>query len=125
MSNTRLVPTKSVRIDRGSSVICVDVPEHEIDVLRAVHGVAEVQVTGDGEEPVELSDSADEEWARMQRKYKRTNSPDFVGIAHRVGPKALEAFGFHLGRGASQAAPQSGARKHPKPEPEKAAKKAA
>jgi hypothetical protein len=119
------VPLVAVTIDRGTTVIATQVPEHEVDVLRAVHGVAEVQTQGDTGDTMPLSKSADDEWARLTRKYKRINSPDPVSKAYRTGPAALEAFGFHMGRGASQSAPQSGVRVHPKPEAEKPAKKAA
>lgn len=125
MSEPLSLPLVAVTIDRGPTVISVAVPQHEVDVLRAVHGVAEVQTHGQNGDEIELSGSADDEWSRLQRKYKRMNSPDPVGIAYRTGPAGLEPFGFALGRGASQAAPQSAMRVHPKPAPEKGAKKAA
>lgn len=112
MNDTIEVPLHDVLIDRGTTVISIPVPVHEIDVLRAVHGVAEVQDRGPNGEDAELDGSADAEWARLTRKYHRLNTADPVGIAYRTGPSALKAFGFELGRGASQEAPQAGIRDH-------------
>ena len=123
MSETQSVPLYDVTIDRGSEVLTTQVPKHEIDVLRAVHGVAEVKEVGESDEEMVLSTSADTEWARLTRKYKRINSQDPVIVAYRTGPSGLKAFGFDLGRGAAEAAPQAGIRKHAKPA-KKAAKKA-
>lgn len=125
MGDTIEVPLHDVLIDRGTTVIAIPVPAHEIDVLRAVHGVAEVRDSGPNGEDMTLDGSADAEWSRLVRKYKRLNAPDPVGIAYRSGPSALKAFGFELGRGASQAAPQSGVRNHkPQKAPAKPSKAA-
>jgi len=106
-----------VEIQRGHDVIVTEVPAHEVDILRAVHGVNNVREGDATGEHVLLADSADAEYLRLQGKYRRINAADPVGIAHRLGARSLEAFGFALGRGERQAAPQSGFRKHaPAPE---------
>lgn len=107
----------NVEIQRGHDVIVTEVPAHEIDILRAVHGVNNVREGEPTGEHVLLPDSADSEFLRLQGKYRRINAQDPVGIAHRMGARSLEAFGFALGRGDRQTAPQSGFRKHA-PEPE-------
>lgn len=112
MNDTIEVPLHDVLIDRGTTVIPVQIPAHEIDVLRAVHGVAEVQDKGPNGDDIALDVSADAEWARLTRKYKRLNTTDPVGIAHRTGPSALKVFGFELGRSSSQESPQAGLRDH-------------
>ena len=105
-----------VSIERGRDTITVDVPKHEIDVLRAVHGPSNVREGDLSGEVLELSDSADAEFHRLQNKYRRVNAPDAVRVAYPLGAKALEEFGFSLGRGIREDAPQSAVRKHaPKP----------
>jgi hypothetical protein len=114
MSETINAPLHNVSIDHGADVLSVKVPKHEIDVLRAVHGPVQVRDNGESDEEIELSANADDEWARLTRKYHRLNSPDPAGIAYRAGPRALEEFGFSLGRGATAEAPQSALRNHAK-----------
>lgn len=120
MSDTITVALHDITIDRGHEVLTDQVPKHEIDVLRAVHGPAQVQDLGESDEDMALSASADAEWGRLHRKYKRVNAVDPVPVAYRTGPAALKAFGFELGRGVVEEAPQAGIRKHPKPKPDKA-----
>ncbi|TPG08318.1 hypothetical protein EAH88_11850 [Rhodanobacter glycinis] len=114
MGDTVTCKLVNVSIERGRDTITVEVPKHEIDVLRAVHGPSNV-VEGDlSGETLELSDSADAEYQRMQNKYRRANAADPVRVAYPVGPRSLEEFGFALGRGAREDAPQSGVRTHAK-----------
>jgi hypothetical protein len=121
MSDTVTCKLVSVSIERGRDTLTAQVPKHEVDVLRAVHGPSNV-VEGDiTDATLELSDSADAEYQRLQNKYRRVNASDPVRVAYPVGPGSLEDFGFDLGRGAREAAPQSGVRTHAK-EPEPAAK---
>jgi hypothetical protein len=116
--NAKLV---NVEIDRGKEVITASVPKHEVRVLRAVHGPEKVRETGDSDDELLLSTNADTEFARLQRKYARTNTADAALIAYPNGPAQLESFGFELNRGAQEAAPQSGIRIH-KPEAAKPTK---
>lgn len=127
MTDKLTLPLHSVSIDRGKEKIGVQVPLHEIRVLRATHGVAEVVDLGeidpdDINSEIELDKSADAEWARLIRKYKRINAKDPAPLAYPIGPPAMREFGFDLNRGAGVAAPMSGQRKGPKPK--KAAKAA-
>ena len=101
-----------VHIERGRDVLTVGVPKHEVDVLRAVHGPSNVREIGITDEEIELPNSADAEFQRLQNRYRRVNATDPVGIAYRIGPRGLEDFGFALGRGAREDAPQSGTRSH-------------
>ena len=112
----------NVQIDRGSTVLVSEVPEHEIEVLRAVHGRDAVQDMGEVEDDIELNIGADAEWTRLQRCYHRANAPDPVARAYPAGSRELERFGFELGR-ANEAAPaQSSFVKHPKPKVDKGKK---
>lgn len=115
MSDTITCKLVEVSIERGRDTLTIEVPKHEIDVLRAVHGLPNVREGDITAETLELSDSADAEFQRLQNKYRRVNAPDPVRVAYPVGPKSLEVFGFDLGRGPREAVPQAGERKHPKP----------
>ena len=118
MDDSIICKLVEVHIERGRDVLTVAVPKHEIDVLRAVHGPSNVREVGITAQEVELSNSADAEFARLQNKYRRVNAADPVGIAYRIGPKGLEDFGFELGRGVREAPAQSGVRTHaPAPAP--------
>lgn len=101
-----------VEIERGRDVLTVSVPEHEVLVLEAVHGTANVRVVDGDEDEIELSVNADHEFARLQNRYRRVNAPDMVRAAFPEGPRGLERHGFQLGRGGVQAAPQSAVRNH-------------
>lgn len=98
-----------VHIDRGRDVITVDVPLHEVEVLKAVHGVSgAVRIADPDTGEIDLDISADAEIDRLQRKYRRTGAPDPVTIAFRGGARDLERHGFVFGRKAQEAPPQSG-----------------
>lgn len=91
-------------IDRGRDVLTVAVPEHEIKVLRAVHGDDKVRRADvqEGDEQ-DFDPSADAEYDRLTRKYHRVNSPDPVHRAYPNGASQFESIGFVLGReGASK-----------------------
>lgn len=92
-------------VDRGRSQIRVDVPLHEVAVLRAVHGRNEVQVIERDVDEIALDavngldPSAEAEWDRLERIYERTNEKgeavrDQCRLAFPAGPVALEQFGF-------------------------------
>ena len=82
MTDTITLPLHNVEIDRGTAVITVEVPEHEIRVLRAVHGVAEVPDKGESDDERDFDANADAEWDRLVRTYKRPNMQDAVQIAY-------------------------------------------
>lgn len=124
MTDTITLPLHNVEIDRGTAVITVEVPEHEIRVLRAVHGVAEVQDKGESDDERDFDANADAEWDRLVRTYKRPNLPDAVQIAYPTGSGALKAAGFNTDGSRSKEAPQAGVRNHKKPSAKSKAAKA-
>lgn len=85
-------PQVHVLIDRGSEVLNVHVPEHEVPILKLVHGAQAVQEVGVSDDDIVLDDNADAEFGRLQRKYRRINSPDPVAIAYPMGPTQLSGF---------------------------------
>ena len=91
MSNTVQCPQVHVLINRGSEVLNVHVPAHEVPILKLVHGSMSVKVKGDSEASITLAANADAEWVRLQRKYRRINSPDPVNIAFRVVPSRMNS----------------------------------
>lgn len=114
MNDTVTLPLVQVHIERGRDVLTTHVPQHEIDVLRAVHGPMNVREGDETDEEITLPSSADAEFQRLQNKYKRVNAPDPVSIAHRTGPASLKDHGFTMERGQREAAPQAGIRRHGK-----------
>jgi hypothetical protein len=103
-------------IDRGRDVLTVAVPEHEIRVLRAVHGDDKVRRSAEQEGDEEDFDaSADAEYDRLTRKYHRVNSADLVRIAYPNGAMQLQDFGFSMGREGASKPPAALVVKHPKP----------
>lgn len=94
MSEPLSVKIVAATIDRGREVLHVYVPEHEIRVLRAVHGVKEVAVIDPYFEDGELSASAEDEFQRLTRKYHRLNAPNPVLMAYPAGARDLEREGF-------------------------------
>lgn len=125
MSESISLPLVEAHIERGHEKIFVHVPEHEIDVLKAVHGPSNVFAGNAVDDEIELSSSADDEYQRLQGKYRRINAPDPVhaALAHRGGPAALKEHGFDLTRSAREPAPQAGVRTHKKAKPAAAADK--
>lgn len=116
MSKTIDIPLVHVLIDRGSEVLNEHVPEHEVRVLQAAHGLDAVQAIGESNDTIALDDNADAEYARLERKYRRINAADPVRIAYPVGASQLADAGFKLGRGEVEKAPQSGARTRKAPQ---------
>lgn len=86
--------TVACLVDRGKNLIRVEVPEHEVAVLRAVHGMQEVRITERDVDEVELEASADAEWDRLTRTYARIGAADPVRFTWPEGPVALEKYGF-------------------------------
>ena len=115
MSNTLTLPLHLVLIDQGATVLAPTVPEHEIAVLKTIHGRENVTSKGKTEDDIELSASAEAEWSRLSRKYRRTNAPDMVSATFRVGPSQFESFGFSMDNEPDAIAPQASQRKHAKP----------
>lgn len=100
------LPLLLVSIDRGSEVIPTKVTEHEIPILKVVHGADSISVTEeDTGETIDLDENVDSEWRRLQRKYRRINAPDLVARAFPIGPDALKPAGFKSVRGGASAEP--------------------
>lgn len=93
-SNTLKLPLVSAQVDRGRTKLRLKVPEHEVAVLRMVHGNAEVKVLDKGSDKGEFPISANEEYDRLTRTYARVGAPDPVRAAFVMGPSSLEQFGF-------------------------------
>lgn len=122
--DTKELPLKLVHVDRGHDTVPVTVPAHEVEVLKAVHGPSAVRVVGDADETGDFPASADGEFRRLQRKYRRRNAPDATLIAFRGGARDLERYGFSLDRAPDAEAPMAGVHRH-KPKPNKKPAKAA
>lgn len=116
-------PLQNVHIHsaRGKDVITVQVPEHEIEVLKVIHGEVNVQPQGDAGDEVELQASAHAEYLRMANKYRQPGNVDPVRYAFPNGARDIVAIGFDA-KGAAEAAPQSSVRNHKKPKPAAPAK---
>lgn len=102
--STIVLPLVLVTIDRGEEVITTKVPEHEIPILKVVHGDDAISVE-DEETPeeIELDENADTEFKRLQRKYRRINAPDLVVRAFPTGSGELKHAGFKIGGRSSNA----------------------
>jgi hypothetical protein len=109
------LPLLLVAIDRGDETVTTKVPEHEIPILKVVHGQDAVSVEDEEtHEEIELDEGAESEFRRLQRKYRRINAPDLVVRAFPQGAKELSHAGFKTGRdGKSAEPPQSAARIRP------------
>ena len=101
-----------VAIQRDKEVVNVTVPEHEVRVLQAMHGLHNVKVVAELDPAVQsydVDDSADAELARLDRKYQhqgqRANPVD-VAFPGRDRDALLASFGFKHGL-AVEEVPQS------------------
>lgn len=105
-------------VTRGNEEVPVDVPAHEVEVLKIVHGSANVRVVpNEFDETIEIHDDAERELLRLQGKYKRVNAPDAVMVAFPAGARDLEReAGIARVRyeGNAPAAPQASIRRHKK-----------
>lgn len=122
---TNTFPLLLVEIERANGeIITTKVPEHEIPVLKVVHGESSVRVSDQQtDEEIELDVGADSEFRRLQRKYRRINAPDLVVRAYPMGPSQLKDAGFKSG-GKSEGPAQSAQRTRPARKARKPAKKA-
>ena len=113
--STITLPLLLVTIERGDDTVTTQVPEHEIPILKVVHGEEAVTVEDeDTGEEIELDEGADSEFRRLQRKYRRINAPDLVTRAFPMGSSALKPAGFKSGGDGKSSAPaQSAARVRP------------
>lgn len=124
---TLTLALRKVAIIRGRETLNAAVPEHEVRVLQAVHSPANVKAIPqpkDEMDEAQFDASAEAEIARLQRKYRRINTPDAVLLAYPQGAMDLERFGFKLEGGARRAAPAAAVRNR-KAEAKAAEKKSA
>jgi len=99
MSKTQELQLHEVEIHsaRGKDVILTKVPEHEINVLRAVHGPSNIVDRGQTEEVDDFPLSAADELGRLQRKYRRLNDQDPVRMVFPGMAYDLQKLGFGAG----------------------------
>lgn len=110
MSTTITLPLFPVMVVRSNDMkVVTQVPQHEIAVLRAVHGDDNIVPMEQEEFPEEivLDISADKEIGRLSAKYKRINDADRVRQAYPMGAVQLREFGFELNRGQYSKPPAS------------------
>lgn len=107
---------QAVEIERGKDVIAIEVPAHEVIVLRAIHRPDAIRVTDKNTGEVELEGNAYAEYSRLSRKYQRNGGGDPVRLAFADGAAGLEKYGFDVGGGEESEvkAPQSRVRNHAK-----------
>lgn len=105
----------TVVITRGRDEVVAEVPEHEIPVLEAVHGAANVRVEGKADETIDLDADAEAEFIRLQQKYQRLNATDPALAAYPRGARDLESAGF-VRAGGRREVPQAGVYRHKKAE---------
>lgn len=93
MSETIALPLVTVEIKRNlENVITRDVFEHEVPILRALHGGENFKVLDDDAGEKVVSNDAHAEFARLQRTYDSQNR----AIVQRIYPDA-EALARKLG----------------------------
>lgn len=102
MSNPKSITLDlvAVLVERGKTTISKSVPEHEVRVLKAVHGAAKVtraELSPDMDPDGEFHANAYMEWGRLENVY-RQKDVNPVAVAYPGGPEDLVAFGFELGR---------------------------
>lgn len=110
MSEKINVRLQLVAIQRGSDVISTIVPEHEVEVLRAVNGPANVRIEDPHVDDREMDASAEGELLRLQQSYRRINAPDPVRLAFPTGARDLAGYGF--GASAAREVPMSVQKNH-------------
>lgn len=104
-----------VEITRNKEGIRLSVPEHEVRVLRAMHGDINTAIICEipqEDEVAELPLSAEAEIGRLTRRYAR-GEDDPVVRAFPNGPLDLERYGFVSGS-KQEDAPTHGGRNHKK-----------
>lgn len=102
MSKTITVNLVLAQIVRGHDKVATEVPEHEVPMLQAVHGRTAVRVIErEGTFTQEMNADSTHELARIEKKYRRKNSPNMIGQAYPAREKSLEEYGFNKGSGKS------------------------
>lgn len=90
-----------VKVRRGNEVMNVTAPEHEVRVLKAMHGLDNVQQVAELDpevESLEVEDNAEAEIARLDRRYKHNGQQrNPVDVAFPMRELDLERYGFKAG----------------------------
>lgn len=101
------VPLVRVKVQRDLEHIVTDVFQHEVDILRAVHGEDNIEVIAEEEVGYgELPDSATAEFERLRNKYDRKNFKVIAQLFPRGVADVAQASGLSnktSGKKASQA----------------------
>lgn len=101
------VPLVRVKVHRDLEHIVTDVFQHEVDILRAVHGDDNIEVIAEEEVGYgELPDSAVAEFERLRNKYDRKNFKVIAQMFPRGVSDVAQASGLSnktSGKKASQA----------------------
>lgn len=86
------LPLIPVTINRTRDTLVVEVPRHEIAVLRALHGDV-IEMPAESYVVEEFDNNAHAEFGRLVRKYETRNATNPVLTVYR-GPRELVEFGF-------------------------------
>lgn len=81
----------------ATDTVVATVPEHEIPILRALHGPKRVTKIEGAVDQRDYPASAEGEFNRLLKSYYRVNSSNPVERVYRDGPEELEEFGFTAG----------------------------
>ena len=86
------LPLIPVTIQRARDTLVVEVPRHEIAILRALHSEV-VEMQADAYVVDEFDKNAHAEFGRLSRKYETKNGQNVVQAVYR-SPRELVEFGF-------------------------------
>jgi hypothetical protein len=87
------LPLHRVLVDRERAKYVKDLPEHEITVLRAVHGPQNVITQASNVGQAEFDPDPELEYDRLARTYRRTGGQDPMRVFVE-GPESLRRYGF-------------------------------
>lgn len=106
-SDTVEVNLVRLKIQRDLETIVDDVPEHEVDLVRAAFGDDRVEIDEDADAgTADIPADADSEYERLKRKYDRRNQ-GVVGRVYRSADEVAKALGVTRRRNARNAPTQA------------------
>lgn len=115
---------KRVLVQRNDDRVVTDVSEHEVEILQAIYGLENVEVTDEDVGTFTLPDNAEIEHARLKQKYDRKDFPVIQQLYPRGAADVAAALGMEY-TGKSAASTKVGASiKVRRPESSAAKKKA-
>lgn len=115
---------KRVLIQRGDERVVTDVPEHEVEILQAIFGFENVEVTDEDVGTSELPNDAGQELARLKQKYDRRDAPVIQSLYPRGAADLATALGM-TDKGKASAVASNASIKERRPARKTAAKKPA